>query len=316
MLPDGDRTPPDFALPAVTLGERFKRPLRILLYPLYGRMADAWIRRQRYAHPGFTPDFWLWGQRGNDYAALRRRVNRLNSLRDRRLMIAGCGTGRDILSWLAYSPRSLVGVDYFNYASAWAQLREHARRHYPETDLALEQGDLQNLDSIAAASIDVVGSDAVLEHLHDLPKVLREFFRILRPGGVLYATFGPLWYCWGGDHISGYDRLSSGYNHLLLESAAYEAYLSAAGPRQHCEHDGRTWIDNDLFSRLRPVEYVAALDNAGFERRAVGAIVEPRAVRCLAQFGEIRDQLFARYRLPDLVITGMTIVYRKPRHSA
>lgn len=311
MLPDGDRTPPDFALPVVSLGERLKRPLRRLLYPLYGCVVDAWIRRQGYAGLGLDSDFWLWGQRGNDYEALRRRVNRTVAIRGSRILIAGCGTGRDILSWLAYEPRLLMGMDYFNYERAWKALRDSARQRHPRTEVTFRQADLACMNNFPGESVDVVGSDAVLEHLRNLREVLREFHRILRPGGVLYATFGPLWYCWGGDHFSGHDNILTGYNHLLLESEAYEAYLREAGSHSHSEHDGRTWMENDLFSRLRPAEYLAALENAGFERREVGVIIEPRAVQYLRRSGAAGEKLLAQHGLLDLIITAMTIIYRK-----
>jgi SAM-dependent methyltransferase len=311
VLPEGDRTPPDFTLPAPSLGERLKRPLRRVLYPAYGSVIDAWIRHKGYSRLGLDADFWLWGQRGNDYKALRRRANRLFPIRGKRVLIAGCGTGRDILSWLAYEPRLLMGVDYFNYERAWKILRDSTCRCYPCAELTFRQADLAQMDNISGESVDVIGSDAVFEHLRNLPDVLREFYRILRPGGVLYATFGPLWYCWGGDHFSGHGDILTGYNHLLLEPGAYEAYLHEAGPHSHSEHDGRTWIQNDLFSRLRPAEYLAALEDAGFERREVGVIIEPRAVRCLERSAEIREKLLARQGLLDSVVTGMTIISQK-----
>lgn len=312
VLPEGDRTPVNFVLPDISVSERLKQPLRRLLYPLYGHVVNAWIRWRGYASPDLDANFWLWGQRGNDYETLRRRVNRIFPIHGKRVLIAGCGTGRDILSWLAYEPRLLIGVDYFNYERAWKASHDNARQHYPRTELTFQQADLAQFNNISGGSIDVIGSDAVFEHLRNLPEVLREFYRILRPSGVLYATFGPLWYCWGGDHFSGHDDVLTGYNHLLLEPKIYEAYLHEAGPYNHSEHDGRTWIENNLFSRMRPAEYLTALTEAGFEKREVGVIIEPRAVRCLEQSVMIREKLLAKHDLLDLVITGMTIIYQKP----
>jgi SAM-dependent methyltransferase len=312
MLPIEDRTPAGYALPQTTLAEwMVKRPVRRFVYPLYNRVVDRWLRNRYRSLSPFPVDRWLWGQRGNDFESHRRGINRLLSLRRRTVMIAGCGTGRDILSWLPYEPDRIIGVDYFRYDTAWHQLRKHAHDRYPSTRLDFQQGELTRLDTIADATVDVVGSDAVFEHIRDLPAVSRELWRVLRPGGLLYATFGPLWYCWGGDHVSGYDGIANGYNHLLFGEKDYAAYLSAAGPHEHSEHDGRTWIENDLFSRLRPAEYLSIIHTQGFERRYVAAIIDPRAVQCLSLNPDAGRTLRARHQEMDLIVTGMTIIYQK-----
>lgn len=50
-------------------------------------------------------------------------------------------------------------------------------------------------------SFDHVFSVATLEHLLELPRVLDEAFRVLRPGGIFYASFGPIWSSGKGHHV-------------------------------------------------------------------------------------------------------------------
>jgi SAM-dependent methyltransferase len=257
-------------------------------------------------------DRWLWGQRGNDYERHRRRVNRLFPLAGKKILIPGCGTGRDVPSWLPWKPESVTGIDFFSYDKAWCLLQEGAKRQFPATTVTFVQADVSQLDSFSSEFFDVIGSDAFFEHVKALSKVLKEFHRLLKPGGIIYATFGPLWYCWGGDHISGYDDLSGGYNHLLLERDDYEYYLGNAGPFEHTEHDGRTWIRNGLFSYLKSREYLDCLNMAGFERVFIAAIIEARAVKYLVMHERQRRFLESLVQDPlDLLITGMTIIYRK-----
>jgi SAM-dependent methyltransferase len=311
VLPAGDRTPADYGIPSIGIRERLKRPLRAVIYPPYNAIMSRWLA-SRYAQPDFNPDLWLWGQRGNDYARHRRRVDRYLTLRGADIVVAGCGTGRDIDSWVAMQPRRIFAVDWFNYDRAWQAWRDHYRATASQVHVAFAQADLEDLSGVPGEHFDVFASDAVFEHLRDLGRVLIEAHRILRAGGVLYATFGPLWYAWGGDHVSGFDGLGSGYNHLLLELPSYQKYLAALGPSDLSEHDGRVWIDNDLFSRLRPSEYLARLAQAGFERLFVAAILDPRAVKFLAEFPDLSHRLLQSHHALDLVTTGMTVIFRKP----
>ena len=311
MLPAGDHTPEGFTLLRDSAAEKIiKRPIRRFGYPTYIFFVNRWLSR-RYRNLGLRPDVWLWGQRGNDYARCRRRANHFLPLSGKQILIAGCGTGRDVLSWAIHRPASLTGVDYFNYDKAWNMLRHQAQRDFPRTKLEFSQGDLTALSQFPDGSFDVVGSDAVFEHVRNLPAVLKEFHRVLKTGGIMYATYGPLWYCWGGDHISGFDVNAAGYNHLILKPDEHERYLDSVGGYVHSEHDGRTWIKHGLFSYLRPAEYLSALVEAGFERLYVGLIIEPRAVRCLGENPDIRARLSEMNMELDLITTDMTVIYRK-----
>lgn len=310
MLPIGDHTPRDYVLSLPNWSEQFKSPMRRLLYPVWNALVSPRLAA-RYTREDFRPDLWLWGQRGNDYERQRRRVSRFLPLAGCDVLVAGCGTGRDVESWVAMGPRRVVGLDWFHYDRAWDLWRGRFSCIAPGVEVEFDQADLSRLDGIPDSSFDVVGSDAVFEHLKDLPKVLGQFHRVLRPGGMLYATFGPLWYAWGGDHVSGYDALESGFNHLLLDHGAWRKYLDDMGEQAHSEHDGRTWIEHDLFSRLRPAEYLGCLYAAGFERRFVGAIIDPRAVNFLANCPEKTKRLLAQHSVLDLAVSGMTVILQR-----
>lgn len=307
MLPVGDKTPQDWALPACTPSERIKRVIRKLVYPSYIRLISPFLQRRFDSENRLNADQWFWGHRGLEYELLRVNLDRIAGIRGKRVLIAGCGTGRDIPSWLAYQPKQVLGVDYFSYDRAWATLRG---RYSSVTPMTFVQGNLAELKQVLSASFDIIGSDAVFEHLKNLPEVLQEFRRILKDDGIIYATFGPLWNCWGGDHVSGYDDVRNGYNHLLLSPANYQSYLAAYGEFAHSEDDGRTWGKHDLFSYLRPSEYLSALKAAGFSKLHLGVVIEPRAIRCLREYPDIRQDLQGIEEL-DLLITGMTVIYRK-----
>jgi SAM-dependent methyltransferase len=98
-----------------------------------------------------------------------------------RILEVGCGTGGLLVAALR-GGRSIVGVDI---ASRWLVV---ARRRLADHGLAAP------LIACAAealpwpdASFDTVVADSVLEHLDDPARALREWSRVLRPGGRLFV---------------------------------------------------------------------------------------------------------------------------------
>src|SRR4051794_8321239 len=66
--------------------------------------------------------------------------------------------------------------------TAWREIRlDIDAAHRPDI-----VGSLTDMGQVASASVDAVYSSHNLEHLfrHEVPVALREFFRVLRPGGV------------------------------------------------------------------------------------------------------------------------------------
>jgi len=51
------------------------------------------------------------------------------------------------------------------------------------------------------ASLDAIFSVATFEHIHNLEVAMREFSRVLRPGGILFTDFGPIWSSSVGHHV-------------------------------------------------------------------------------------------------------------------
>lgn len=312
MLPTEDRTPQTWKPIKVSKKEKyFKRPLRRVIYPLYLRIINRKLDKKYSKITELEVDQWYWGHRGLEYQLLRSRLNKYAPIKGKKILIAGCGTGRDVYSWLPYSPREIVGVDYFDYTRAWSYIKTTAVT--TKTQVNFVQQDLSSLGEIKDNSIDIVGSDAVFEHLTNLGEVLKEFHRVLKPGGVLYATYGPLWFSWGGDHISGSDKIEYGYNHLILEKKEYSHYLDKFGEYTHSEDDGRTWIENNLFSYLRPSEYVSLLEKHGFRKMYQGIILEPRGIDALERSSDINNVLLRDNPLFDLITTGMTVIYKKDK---
>jgi arsenite methyltransferase len=103
----------------------------------------------------------------------------------------GCGSGRDcyLLSRLVGAQGRVIGVDMTDEQLTVARrhLGYHAER-YGYANVDFREGYIEDLAAagIAAASVDVVVSNCVLNLSPDKGRVFREIFRVLKPGGELY----------------------------------------------------------------------------------------------------------------------------------
>ncbi len=105
----------------------------------------------------------------------------------------GCGSGRDVyvLAQLVGESGKVIGVDMTPEQVAIARRHQiwHARRHgYHQPNTEIIEGFIEDLSAIDDGSVDVVISNCVLNLSPDKPKVIREVYRILKPGGEFYFS--------------------------------------------------------------------------------------------------------------------------------
>jgi ubiquinone/menaquinone biosynthesis C-methylase UbiE len=114
------------------------------------------------------------------YAIFERKVAALLALQNgQTLLDAGCGRTVPVLRKYLGQAKRLIGVELVEFTDVPPGIETH-------------NADLSRLP-LADASVDVIMSRSVFEHLTDPESVYREFHRVLKPGGRLVFLTANMW---------------------------------------------------------------------------------------------------------------------------
>jgi SAM-dependent methyltransferase len=193
-----------------------------------------------------------------------------------RVLDLGCGLGGKTVYLAESRAWQVTGLDLLpeNVAAA----RKFAvRRGAPEIDFLV--GDAAALPH-PAATFDLVVTSDTFEHFDRPREVLSEIVRVLRPGGLFAALFGPYASPYGG-HLT--QSLSVPWCHLLFpKPALFEAVHEIA--RRRAEDRG---VD-------RAEEEENAREEVAFFERGLNRMSLRRFRRLVAEEPELRVRLWTK----------------------
>lgn len=127
---------------------------------------------------GKQRDFW-WNRDFLELMARRWHLGEVSTVLD-----AGCGVGHwgQLLAPLMAKEAQLIGIDR---EPKWvAQAEERAKALNLSSRFSYRLGDVNQID-FPDNSFDLVTCQTVLIHVADPKKTLREFFRVIKPGGLI-----------------------------------------------------------------------------------------------------------------------------------
>lgn len=132
-------------------------------------------------------------------------------------------------------------------------LREKFLRHNSQVNLdrlEFHAGDAMNL-IYKDGSFDLVASFNAFEHIPDPERAAVEVARVLKPGGLAFITFDPIWTCDTGSHF--YHFVSSPWEHLLTPTESYVAQMVSAGANDDEVNDFEYAMNKVRLSTFRRV---------------------------------------------------------------
>jgi ubiquinone/menaquinone biosynthesis C-methylase UbiE len=267
---------------------------------------------QKQTLRAFSPELVL-KERGLPLCARRRWGANSSSLVGKTVLIQGTGSGWDAASWARLRPTKVIAVDMFEFGQ-WPEIRDYALKEYG-VQVEFREASLHHLDFISDESIDLCVSDAVFEHVKNLEEVMVETHRVLKEHGIVYATYGPMWYCAGGDHFAR-GGLRNVYNHILLDDRGYKEYYHRMLGEKEYYQNGARYIELDLFSRLRTEEYLQIFHDAGFLIDSLILELSNEAIQFRRKFSDLYKQIRVRNaccREDDFIIKANFVRLKKAR---
>lgn len=126
---------------------------------------------------------------------LGRQLRELGFTRNLKILDLGCGTGKMLKILKQFG--ETTGVDSSKKAIAYAKVKGAGK---------VVLGNATKLP-FRAESFDLVTAMELLEHIKDDAGALREWFRVLKPGGVLFLTAPAYVWMWGpADKFAHHER--------------------------------------------------------------------------------------------------------------
>lgn len=230
-----------------------------------------------------------------------------------------------------------IGVEEMSY---WAEVGTTGVKHgtmpiqapfqkvrelHPDVELpeyGVLDGAFEELPDHIVDRFDVAYSCACFEHVLRMPQLLRTASRVLKPGGMLFAMYSPIWSAWDGHHLpkikdgQGRDHsfgtpLIPPWGHLLLSPPEMLSHLTSRIDRSTAERIVYYLYHSPHINRLFTEDYVGYFLQSGME------VVHLQAVFQRTITDELQKRLEARWPgRKQFANNGIRVVLRKPVAAA
>lgn len=188
--------------------------------------------------------------------------------RGKSVLEVGCGYGALCVRALQGGAAEVLGVELTDSSAAVA--KGIVCREFPELGARARFAAYSELTGIE--KFEVILSQNAFEHYRKPEEVLENMAAMLKPGGYLYAGFGPLWNSPYGSHLGWVNPLpwaqlwAGGL--LLKEHNRLRPHDPKADWSSLCLNRARLKRYEDMFRGLKGCEIIALKHNPTIKRRA------------------------------------------------
>jgi ubiquinone/menaquinone biosynthesis C-methylase UbiE len=240
----------------------------------------------------------FFDNRGNHPTQHLARTKRFARIEDADILVLGCRYGSEVGLWLKERPHRVVALDYFPASGNWQPIQNR----YTAGTLEFLVADARRLP-FCDDSFDIISSEALLEHVNQVDLCIDEIYRVVKPGGLVYAIFGPLFYTRGGAHYEG------DYEHLILPRQQFKNFI-VFRQRPVEQQECLFYLDNNMFSYWTMDQYLDAFK--AFDTLFSIVFLSPEAYQYRYAHQSEWEQLKTKMPEKDLLVSGLAIWLRKP----
>ena len=181
-----------------------------------------------------------------------RRFGRMPAVAGKRVLDFGCGHGALSVE-MASAGADVYGIDIDTERIGFA--RNNLRERYMDVVDRVRFDAIEISDVLPDQSFDLAVSKDTFEHVSEIGAVASELYRLLKPGGELWAGFSPLYWSPTGDHRR------TGLPPILHAVLPRPVVLSAAG---RCHGHPVRSLDDIGLNGMTPAEFRRHMGGAGF----------------------------------------------------
>jgi 2-polyprenyl-3-methyl-5-hydroxy-6-metoxy-1,4-benzoquinol methylase len=127
-----------------------------------------------------------------------KRSGGMPDLKGKVILDVGCGHGSLCFYMANSGAKKVIGLDIDSDRIYFA--KEYLDKNYPEYSQIIEFHETDLKDYLPEEQFDYIVSKDSFEHIIDLQGMIGEIKLRLKPGGLLYVGFGPLYNDFYGDH--------------------------------------------------------------------------------------------------------------------